>query len=301
MPEASVTRSVSVGDLEITDSQETQVGAVGVRRALPRQRRRTVGPWCFVDHMGPSPVRPPRGMGVAPHPHIGLQTVTWLVEGEALHRDSLGTEQVVRPGELNLMTAGRGVSHSEEGTDAYRGTLHGLQLWIAQPSATRNGPPAFEHHGALPRRELDVGEATVLVGELDGATSPARCDTEHLGVDLLVRAGTTTVPLRGDFEHALVIVDGALRLDEKIVEPGHLAYLGTGRSEITLVTRGPARLLLFGGLPFDEAVLMWWNFVARTRGEIVEAYRDWMTNDNRFGRVDSTLPRIEVGPPPWGP
>jgi len=289
-----------VGDLEITDSQQSRVGAIGVRRALPRQRRRSVGPWCFVDHLGPSPVSPPGGMDVAPHPHIGLQTVTWLIEGKAVHRDSLGTEQVVRPGELNLMTAGHGVSHSEEGTDTYAGTLHGLQLWIAQPAATRDGPPVFEHHSSLPHRELAAGEATVLVGDLDGTTSPARCDTEHVGVDLSLRAGTTTVPLRGDFEHGLVVLTGALRLDEQVVEPGHLAYLGTGRSEIALVTRGPARVLVFGGLPFDEELLMWWNFVARTRGEILEAYRHWMAEDDRFGRVDSILPRIEVGPPPWG-
>jgi len=289
-----------VSDIEITDSQQSRVGAIEVRRTLPRQRRRSVGPWCFVDHMGPSSVGPPEGMGVAPHPHIGLQTVTWLIEGKAVHRDSLGTEQVVRPGELNLMTAGHGVSHSEEGTDTYRGTLHGLQLWIAQPAATRDGPPAFEHHGSLPHRELAAGEATVLVGDLDGTTSPARCDTAHLGVDLSPRAGTTTMPLRGDFEHGLVVLTGALRLDEQIVEPGHLAYLGTGRSEIALVTRGPARVLVFGGLPFDEELLMWWNFVARTREEILEAYRHWMARDDRFGRVASILPRIEVGPPPWG-
>jgi redox-sensitive bicupin YhaK (pirin superfamily) len=299
MTAACTTRSVAVGDLEITDSRKSRVGAIGVRRALPRQRRRTVGAWCFVDHMGPSRVSPPRGMGVAPHPHIGLQTVTWLVEGEALHRDSLGTEQVIRPGELNLMTAGHGVSHSEEGTDTYHGTLHGLQLWIAQPFATRDGAPAFEHHGSLPHRDLDAAEATVLVGDLDGTTSPARCDTEHLGVDLSLRAGTTTVPLRSDFEHALVVLTGAIRLDERTVEPGHLAYLGMGRAEIALAASEPARVLLFGGVPYDEAVLMWWNFVARTPGEILDAYRDWMAMDDRFGRVSSTLPRIEIGPPPW--
>ena len=134
------TRSVTVRDLEITDSRETRVGAVGVRQALPRRGRRAVGAWCFVDHMGPARASPPRGIGVAPHPHVGLQTVTWLVEGEALHRDSLGTEQVVRSGQLDLMTGGRGVSHSEEGIGNYRGTLHGVQLWIAQPSALRPCP-----------------------------------------------------------------------------------------------------------------------------------------------------------------
>ncbi len=164
--------------VEITDSRASRVGAIGVRRALPRRDRRSVGPWCFVDHMGPAPVSADRGMDVAPHPHIGLQTATWLLEGEALRRDSLGSEQVIRPGQLNLMTAGHGVAHSEEGTGSYRGNLHGAQLWIAQPSATRDGPAAFEHHSELPRRELGAAVATVIVGDLDGTTSPARHDTE---------------------------------------------------------------------------------------------------------------------------
>ena len=192
------------------------------------------------------------------------ETVTWLVEGEALHRDSLGTEQVIRPGQLDLMTAGHGVSHSEEGTHTYRGALHDLQLWIAQPCATRDGPAAFEHHRSLPHRDLDAGEATALVGDLDGTVSPARRDTEHPGVDLSLREGNTTVPPRGDFEHALVTLAGAVVLDEKIIGPGHRAYLGTGRAEI------------------------------------LEVYRTWMDRDDRFGRVASTLPHVEVAPPPWG-
>ena len=238
-------------------------------------------------------------MGVAPHPHIGLQTLTWLLKGEALHRDSLDTEQVIRTGQLNLMTAGHGIAHSEEGTDTYRGTLHGVQLWIAQPSTTRDGPPAFEHHDSLPCCGFGTGEATVLVGDLDGTVSPARCDTEHLGVDLSLRKGTTTVPLRRDFEHALVTLAGALLLDATVVEPGHLAYLGTDRSEIDLAANEPTRVMLLGGVPFEEELLMWWNFVARAPAEILDAHRAWMAADDRFGQVDSTLPRIEVGPPPW--
>ena len=135
--------------VEITESRESRVGALRVRRALPQRARRMVGAWCFVDHMGPAAIDETHGLDVAPHPHIGLQTVTWLVVGEAVHRDSLGTEQVLMPGQLNLMTAGLGVSHSEEGTGRYRGELQGLQLWVAQPSATRHGTPAFEHHEAV--------------------------------------------------------------------------------------------------------------------------------------------------------
>lgn len=289
---------LTVAAPEITESHLGQVGAFTVRRALPRRSRRTVGPWCFIDHMGPATVDD-RGLGVAPHPHIGLQTVTWLLAGEALHRDSLGTEQVIAPGQLNLMTAGRGVSHSEEGTGRYRGELHGVQLWVAQPSSTRDGAAGFEHHAELPRVELDRALATVLVGELAGAVSPARRDTDHAGVDLDVRPGRSTLPLRPDYEHGLVVLAGACTVDGVRVEPGQLAYLGVGRTELTLSAEGPARALLVGGVPFDEPVLMWWNFVARTREEIIAAHHDWALGAERFGRVDSPLPRIEVDPPPW--
>ena len=285
--------------VEVTESRESQVGAFRVRRALPRRGRRTVGPWCFLDHMGPAAIDETHGLDVAPHPHIGLQTVTWLLEGEAVHRDSLDTEQVIAPNQLNLMTAGRGVSHSEEGTGRYRGNLQGVQLWVAQPSSTRDGAAAFEHHGALPRVELGRAVATVLVGELDGATSPARRDTDHAGVDLDLRPGSTTLSLRPDYEHALVVIAGAVEVDGAAVEPGRLAYLGVGRDELALTTHVPTRAVLVGGVPFDEPVLMWWNFVARTQDEITRAHADWTAAEDRFGTVASTLPRIEVGPPPW--
>jgi redox-sensitive bicupin YhaK (pirin superfamily) len=248
--------------------------------------------------MGPATVDE-GGLGVAPHPHIGLQTVTWLLEGEALHRDSVGSEQAIRPGQLNLMSAGNGVSHSEEGTGAYVGGIHGVQLWVAQPSATRGGEPAFEHHGELPQAELDNGVATVLVGEVAGAASPARRDTDHAGADLDLRAGVTAVPIRADYEHALVVMSGAVEIDGAVIEPGRLAYLGVGRDELGLTVREPTRAILVGGVPFDEPVLMWWNFVARTQDEIDAARDDWMAAAERFGQVDSRLPRIEVGQPPW--
>lgn len=248
--------------------------------------------------MGPATVDE-GGLGVAPHPHIGLQTVTWLLAGAALHRDSLGTEQVIAPGQLNLMTAGHGVSHSEEGTGRYRGELHGVQLWVAQPSHTRGGAPGFEHHAELPQVELEGAVATVLIGELAGAASPARRDTDHAGVDLDLRPGRATLPLRPDYEHALVVFAGACIIDGTAVEPGHLAYLGTGRDEITLTTEAPTRALIIGGVPFVEPVLMWWNFVARTRDEIITAHDDWTAEAERFGHVKSQLPRIDVEPPPW--
>ena len=286
--------------LEVTESRVDRVGRFQVRRALPRRTRRMVGPWCFIDHMGPATVDE-RGLGVAPHPHIGLQTVTWLLAGEALHRDSLGTEQVIAPGQLNLMTAGHGVSHSEEGTGRSHGELHGVQLWVAQPSATRDAPPDFEHHGELPRVELGAAVATVLIGELDGVVSPARRDTEHAGIDLELRPGRVTIPLRRDHEHGLVVLTGACVVEGAVVQPGHLAYLGVDRDEITLTVHDPTRALLVGGAPFAEAVIMWWNFVGRTRDEITAAHRAWAAGAERFGSVDSRLPRYQVDPPPWGP
>ena len=285
--------------VEITESRETEVGAFRVRRALPRRARRSIGAWCFIDHLGPAPVTEREGLNIAPHPHIGLQTVTWLVEGEVLHRDSLGNEQVIRPGELNLMTAGRGIAHSEEATGGYRGELHGVQLWVAQPTSTRAGAAAFAHHAELPHVELGGGVATVLVGELASAISPARRDSDHVGVDLDLRAATATVPLRTDYEYGLVVFTGTMVVDDRRVHPGRLAYLGTGRDELTVVAAGTARGLLVGGIPFDEPLLMWWNFVARTREEISEAYVAWQAGDDRFGRVASPLPRITVDPPPW--
>lgn len=284
--------------IQITPSREALVGEQRVRRALPRRTRRTVGAWCFIDHMGPATVTDAGGVGIGPHPHMGLQTVTWLVAGELLHRDSLGSEQLIRPSQLNLMSAGRGIAHAEEAT-AYRGEFQGLQLWVAQPERTRDGPPAFEHHPELPQAELDHAVATLLVGELDGSASPARRDTEHVGVDLALQPGSSVVPLRSSFEHALVMMEGGAVVDGQLVEPDQLAYLGMGRDELRLAVEVPSRALLVGGLPFESPVLMWWNFVARSQDEVTVAQRAWNSDDGRFGAVTSTLGRIDAPVPPW--
>jgi hypothetical protein len=249
--------------------------------------------------MGPAPVTETSGLDIGPHPHTGLQTVTWLLAGEVLHRDSLGTEQLIRAGQLNLMTAGHGVAHSEEATGAYRGQLHGVQLWIAQPERTRHGAAAFEHHPELPVAELDNAVATVLVGGFAGATSPARHDTPLVGVEGTLRPGRSAWPLERDFEYALVVLDGQALVKDTPVRPGQLAYLGRGRDRLELAAEDPARVLLLGGEPFDEPILMWWNFVARTREEIVAAATAWRAEDPRFGRVDSPLARLRLPPLPW--
>jgi redox-sensitive bicupin YhaK (pirin superfamily) len=285
--------------VEIGESRESRVGGVPVRRALPRRERRTVGPWCFADHMGPVRVTEQHGLDIGPHPHTGLHTVTWLIDGEVLHRDSLGTEQLIAPGQLNLMTAGRGVSHSEEATGTYRGTLHGVQLWVAQPDETRFGEPAFAHHAALPRLEIDNSTLTVLAGAFDGVTSPARQDSPLVGVDAVIRPGISVWPLRTDFEHGLVVLSGEVAIADRPVRSDRFAYLGLGRSELVLDAVEPARVLLLGGVPFGEPILMWWNFVARSRDEITGAYEQWRTPNGRFGEVHSSLDRIPAPPPPW--
>jgi redox-sensitive bicupin YhaK (pirin superfamily) len=248
--------------------------------------------------MGPVAPDAPGSFGIGPHPHIGLQTVTWLLEGEMLHLDSLGSEQLIRPGQLNLMTAGRGVAHAEEDPGRSR-TLHGIQLWVAQPEGTRNGEPAFEHHAELPRFELEGGEGTVLVGDYDGLDSPARRDTRHVGVEVRLRQPGALLPLCADYEHALIVLEGSVRVGDQVVHPGVLAYLGTAREECRVEQRELARVLLLGGVPFREQLLMWWNFVARSTEEASEARRQWMEKDERFGTVRSQLERIEVGKPPW--
>jgi hypothetical protein len=248
--------------------------------------------------VGPVAPDTPGTLGIGPHPHIGLQTVTWLLEGEMLHLDSLGSEQLIRPGQLNLMTAGHGVAHAEEDPGRSR-SLHGVQLWVAQPEATRNGEAAFEHHDDLPRLEIEGGEATILVGDYGGLASPARRDSEHVGVELALRAPGAVFPLRREFEHALIVLAGSVRVGDQVVEPGVLAYLGTARDECPVELREPARVLLLGGLPFPEKLLMWWNFVARTTEEASEARRQWTEKADRFGIVRSRLERIEVAKPPW--
>ncbi|MTV24754.1 pirin family protein [Nitriliruptoraceae bacterium ZYF776] len=284
--------------VEVSDSRDAEVGHFRVRRALPRRGRRTVGAWCFADHMGPADVTEDRGLDVGPHPHIGLQTVTWLTDGQVLHRDSLGSEQVIRPGQLNLMTSGGGVSHSEEATGHYRGTLEGIQLWVALPEETRHGANGFEHHAELPQLDLDGAVATVLVGEFGQQRSPARHDTPLAGVDLRLH-GDTTVPLRPGWEYALVVLEGAVGIGGQRLEPGKLGYLGEGRDELHLEVRERTQAVLLGGEPFEEPILMWWNFVGRTREEIDAAYASWQRQDDRFGRLDSPLPRIPAKPPWW--
>ena len=256
-----------------------------VRRLLPQRPRRMVGAWCFVDQFGPDDVAGRPGMRVPPHPHTGLQTVTWLVAGEVLHRDSLGSLATILPGEVNLMTSGRGIAHSEESPSTHPPVMHGLQLWVAMPDGARHDPPRFGHHADLPVLEVDGLTVTVVVGALGSARSPAEVHTPLLGAEVVIPAGAAArLPVAPGFEHAALVLDGSAKVAGSSLAPGSLLYLGIGRTELSIHSGQGARLFLLGGEPFDEPLVMWWNFVARTHEEIVAAREDWMTG-RRFGTV----------------
>ncbi|GAB2574706.1 hypothetical protein Aab01nite_15330 [Paractinoplanes abujensis] len=257
-----------------------------VTRTLPNRQRRMVGAWCFLDAYGPHDLDGSDGMRVGPHPHTGLQTVTWLLAGEVLHRDSLGSLQVIRPGQLNIMTAGRGISHSEETPVEHTPVLHGVQLWVALPHAARDVPPEFAHHADLPVVTAGGLTTTVLIGSFAGVTSPARSHTPLVGAELaLTRGAESTLSLRPDFEYAVLALDGAPTVDDATLKPGPLLYLGSSRAEVRVATESPARLLLLGGEPFEERIVMWWNFVGRDHDEIVQMRADWSDHTPRFGEV----------------
>lgn len=271
---------------ELLSPRHVRLGeSTEVRRLLPNLGRRMVGAWAFVDHYGPDDIADEPGMQVPPHPHIGLQTVSWLHEGEVLHRDSLGSLATIRPRELGLMTSGRAISHSEESPRPHAALLHGAQLWVALPEAHRNVEPHFQHHAGLPTVAAPGLTATVILGTLDGATSPGTTYTPIVGADLALSAGAEArLPLDPDFEYAVLSMSGEAEVDGVPVVPGSMLYLGCGRTELPLRAGSDAGLMLLGGEPFEEEIVMWWNFVARTQDEITQAREAWMNGD-RFGAV----------------
>ncbi|MDR7110786.1 redox-sensitive bicupin YhaK (pirin superfamily) [Microbacterium trichothecenolyticum] len=293
----------------LLEAREVPLGgvrAMSVHRALPQRELPLVGAWCFLDRFGPQETR----MRVEPHPHIGLQTVTWPYLGDVRHRDSVGSDVVVRRGALNLMTSGAGIAHSEYSVGEDAAPLDALQLWVALPESRRHGGPAFEQHAVLPEVELapvtgDAGSATVVLGELAGVASPATVYTPIVGAELRIPAGSTvTVPLDPAWEHALVAVYGQAAVaadagDDVVVDAAHLLYLGTHRDDVVISSPAGATLFLLGGEPFEDDVVMWWNFVGRTHEEIVEAREAWEAGSDRFGRVvDHGDERIPAPPMP---
>lgn len=269
--------------VELVPPRDVPLGgprAMTVRRTLPSRGRSLVGPFCFADHYGPDDIAQTGGMDVPPHPHIGLQTVTWLFEGRVLHQDALGSVQAVEPGQLSLMTSGHGISHSEEGTlkrFPQQGVLHGYQLWTALPEDARRGPQAFEHVAEPPVVDVDGARVQVFMGSLAGATSPARAHSPLVAAQVDVPAGTTVrLPVDPAFEHGVLLDAGDLAVAGQPVEPAWLAYTGPGRDVLELrAGERDVRAVLIGGEPFGEQVLMWWNFVGRTHEEVVEARDQW--------------------------
>lgn len=295
-------------DVEVLTARDVPLGgprAMRVRRTLPQRARTLIGAWCFADHYGPDDVGGTGGMDVAPHPHTGLQTVSWLFSGEIEHRDSLGSHAYVRPGELNLMTGGHGISHSEVSTPDTT-ILHGVQLWVALPGEHRGAARDFQHYVPDPL-PLEGGEARVFLGSLAGATSPVRTFTPLLGAELALDPGAeTTLRVDRAFEHGVLVDTGDVLVGGTAVQPAELGYVAPGRTALTLTNRGPetARLILLGGPPFDEEIVMWWNFIGRSHDEIVRAREDWMKGA-RFGEVQgydgAPLPAPELPNAPLKP
>ena len=287
--------------IDVLASREVPLGGprgMRVRRTLPQRHRSLIGAWCFVDHYGPDEVEETGAMVVAPHPHAGLQTASWLFDGEIEHRDSAGNRAVVRPGELNLMSAGRGISHSEVSTPG-TSVLHGAQLWIALPDGARDTAPGFEHFAPSPVRGPGW-EARVFLGSLFGATSPVTTHTPLLGVELMLATGKTLgVEVDETFEHGVLLDVGVLEVDGTELTSSELAYAAPGRRTLTLTAHEETRLLLLGGPPFGEPIVMWWNFIGRTHEEIVGFGEEWQAQivtgrqvDGRYGVVDIDLDPI---------
>lgn len=286
-PERIETRNAEIG------------GGLTIRRALPNRGRRTVGAWCFLDHAGPMEFGAGGGLRVGPHPHIGLQTFTWMIEGEVVHRDSLGNEQVITPGQVNLMTAGGGIAHSEDSAPGRAGRLHAAQLWIALPEGERRRAPAFRNYPELPLVEKGGFAVRVLAGSALGERSPAEVFSPLVGLDLSSgKRASLELPLNARFEHAALVLKGAARVAGEPLSPGTLLYFAPGRRELALESAAAARILVIGGTPFGEEILVWWNFVARTAAEIEVATRDW--NEGRFGTVRGSPSPPLVAPSPAG-
>lgn len=271
--------------LQALPAQASTLGTLPIRRALPRRERRMVGPWCFLDRYGPLSFSNAKPMDVAPHPHIGLQTVSWLLEGEIVHNDSLGSEALVRPGQLSLMTAGSGIAHTEETPQENSGLLNGVQLWVALPDAARHRAAEFHHYSALPVVEERGGVIRLIMGGLSGHRAGTNEFSPLVAADLTIHRGSALeLGLDRAFEHALLILEGEVSLEGQSLTPDILYYLGVERDSIALHSDHGARGLLIGGLPLNEPVLLWWNFVARTNEELAAARTDWETHQ-RFAEV----------------
>lgn len=291
--------------VQVIPPREVPLGglrAMTVRRTLPSRERAFVGAWCFVDHYGPDDVAGPSGAGgmdVAPHPHTGLATVSWLFAGEVEHRDSAGVHELVRPGELNLMTAGAGIAHSEVSAPGTT-VLHGVQLWVVLPQAEADGPRDFQHY-VPPVHEDDGVRTQVFIGAFDGEVSPVRTATPLLGVELTLAPGADRLwGADEDFEHGVLVDAGEVELDGVRLRRGELGYRDVGPNSLRLKVIGdePARVVLLGGEPFTEPVVMWWNFIGRSHEQIAAFREQWQAAAERFGEVSGYVGEVDRIPAP---
>jgi redox-sensitive bicupin YhaK (pirin superfamily) len=256
---------------------------VDIKRNLPHAHLRRIGAWVFLDHFGPTDQVD--GMVVAAHPHTGLQTVTWPFAGKVDHRDSIGSQQLIEPGQLNLMTAGRGIAHSElslVGPSA----LHAVQLWVALPDSVRGMEPTFEHVANPPTFSKPALEATVFMGTLGGVTSPAKIYSALVGAELNV-TGSAMLPIDSGWEHGVLVISGEAEINGVVIAPDQLVFFETGMAELKL--KGDFKAILIGGEPFAEPIVMWWNFIARTSDEIVAMRDSWNAREASFGEVEDNI------------
>ncbi|KRW61665.1 pirin family protein [Pseudomonas sp. TTU2014-080ASC] len=283
----------------ITARGATIGGGIRVSRVLPDAQRKTIGAWCFLDHAGPAEFFGSEGLDVGPHPHIGLQTFTWMIRGEGLHRDSLGNEQMIRPGQVNLMTAGRGIVHTEESPEGER-HLHAAQLWIALPKADKDCDPAFDHYPDLPVWVDNGLQFTLVAGAFEGRKAPTRIFSPLMGVDLSWQvSGSSQLSLDKTFEYGVLVLEGSVRINGQDFTANELAFVGRGLTEMDIQAEQGARALLLGGEPFEGPIYLWWNFVGHSKADIQQALADWNSeNTERFGHVPGyngerlTAPRL---------
>jgi redox-sensitive bicupin YhaK (pirin superfamily) len=276
---------------------------VDIRRTLPHRRIRTIGAWCFLDHYGPTPQVD--AMSIAAHPHTGLQTVSWLFSGEIEHCDSLGSRQRIRPGELNIMTSGHGIAHSERSI-AESGELHGVQLWVVLPRQDANMAPMFHHHADLPRFDIDGASATLFCGNFGNHNAGVTTFSPLVGLELHLAAHKTyTLPVDSTFEYGVHVAAGRVQVQREEVETGELLYLPPGLTHITLHAEVDSTIVLLGGEPFGEDIIMWWNFIGRSQEEIEDMREQWNAATDRFpafaddigGRITAPeLPRVQLLP-----
>ncbi|MDM1302616.1 pirin family protein [Acinetobacter indicus] len=266
-----------------------------IKRALPSRHKRMIGAWCFLDHAGPVSFPQGDGLDVGPHPHIGLQTFTWMIEGTLMHTDSIGSKQLIRPKQVNLMTAGQGISHTEVAPEQET-HMHAAQLWIALPDAKRNMPSRFDHYPELPVVSRDGVEFTVLVGEFLETRSPVEVHSPLLAVDLTAAETVRTrLQLNPAFEYGFMALEGTAHINQHELNEDNMVVLEPGLQDIEIELHQGAHVLLLGGEPFESAILLWWNFVGRTQDELSEARDQWVNQDPRFGSIpDYNGPRLEA-------